>query len=81
MTLEIALLFVAAFLCAMFAQRVEDVLGISANTIAVPSLFNRKWNLGSPQFRRSTTRTHEILVGALEHEFYFPICWVANHPN
>ena len=22
-----------------------------------------------------------ILVGGLEHEFYFPIYWVANHPN
>ena len=24
---------------------------------------------------------HELLVGGLEHQFYFPIYWVANHPN
>ena len=23
----------------------------------------------------------DYLVGGLEHQFYFPICWVANHPN
>ena len=22
-----------------------------------------------------------LLVGGLEHQFYFPIYWVANHPN
>ena len=37
---------------------------------------------------RSSRRTGETrlgkrtwLVGGLEHEFYFPIYWVANHPN
>ena len=27
------------------------------------------------------TNIDDILVGGLEHQFYFPIYWVANHPN
>ena len=31
--------------------------------------------------RRSDALLRDLLVGGLEHQFYFPIYWVANHPN
>ena len=42
------------------------------------------WNLLGLSFRNTQERQgawSSILVGGLEHEFYFPIYWVSNHPN
>ena len=36
---------------------------------------------GGFQFFVSSFRWETYLVGGLEHQFYFPIYWVANHPN
>ena len=35
----------------------------------------------SPHVKASDIMTILLLVGGLEHEFYFPIYWVSNHPN
>ena len=55
--------------CFTTATTISDHLGISME-VYPHSWMACKWNIPSSN-----------LVGGLEHQFYFPIYWVANHPN
>ena len=50
-------------------------------TAQVDFVGGRWWSRLGLEFEVVQMSNHFFLVGGLEHEFYFSICWECHHPN